>query len=229
VKLALASDGLMPDEHWQTISNPSDDYPENAMQREQEALLRARFLTLRGEITEALQLLETWQEDAHTTKRIRSELEILVLRSLACAALSRHAQAEQALTEALILAQPEGFQRLFLDKGEALAILLRTLFRDLRDEPLVSYVRDLLLAFANQSGEQQVAPDSSSPLLLEPLTEAEQRVLSLLARGRTNPEIAADLVVSINTVKTQVQSIFRKLNVKSRWEAREAANRLNLL
>lgn len=199
------------------------------MHQEREALLRARFLIVRGGITEALHLLEAWQEEARIWKRIRSEVEIHVLLSLAYAASSRHAQAEQALKEALILAQPEGFQRLFLDKGEVLAILLRALFRDLREEPLVSYARGLLLAFASLKGEQQAISHTVSALLSEPLTQQELRVLGMLARGRTNPEIAAALVVSINTVKTQVQSIYRKLNVKSRWEASEAAHRLDLL
>jgi LuxR family maltose regulon positive regulatory protein len=54
-------------------------------------------------------------------------------------------------------------------------------------------------------------------------------VLRLLAAGRSNPEIAQELIVSVNTVKTQVQSIYRKLNVKNRWEAREAARQLKLL
>ena len=53
-------------------------------------------------------------------------------------------------------------------------------------------------------------------------------MLRLLAAGRSNPEIAQELVVSVNTVKTQVQSIYRKLNVKSRWEAAEAARSLDL-
>jgi LuxR family transcriptional regulator, maltose regulon positive regulatory protein len=228
VELALASDSLMSVEDWQAISNPSDDEAP-AMKQELEDLLHARLLIARGKITEALQHLRTWQEEARTCKRLRSELEIHALLSLAYAASSRPAQAEQALKEALILAQPEGFQRLFLDKGERLAILLRTLFLDLREEPLVSYVRGLLLAFARLKREQQAAPHAASALLPEPLTEAEQRVLGLLARGRTNPEIAATLVVSINTVKTQVQSIYRKLGVKSRWEASEAAHRLDLL
>jgi LuxR family maltose regulon positive regulatory protein len=228
VELSLATGLPAPVEGWQATSNPPDGAA-SAMQQEQEDLLRARVLIARGEITEALHLLGNWQEEARTWRRIRSELEIHVLLSLAYAASSRPAQAEQTLKEALILAQPEGFQRLFLDKGEQLAPLLRTLFRDLREEPSVGYARGLLLAFASLKGEQQAAPHGVSALLLEPLTEAEQRVLGLLARGRTNPEIAADLVVSINTVKTQVQSIYRKLNVKSRWEASEAAHRLGLL
>jgi LuxR family maltose regulon positive regulatory protein len=228
VELALAFDSLISVEDLQAISNPSDDAAP-AMQQEQKALLRARLLIERSKITEALQHLRTWQEEARTWRRLRSELEIHVLLALAYAASSRPAQARQALKDALILAQPEGFQRLFLDKGVGLATLLRTLFLDLREEPLVSYVRGLLLAFSRLKREQQAAPHGVSALLPEPLTEAEQRVLGLLARGRTNPEIAAILVVSINTVKTQVQSIYRKLGVKSRWEASEAAHRLDLL
>ena len=54
-------------------------------------------------------------------------------------------------------------------------------------------------------------------------------MLRLLAAGRSNPEIAQELIVPVNTVKTQVQSIYRKLNVRSRWEAREAAHQLKLL
>jgi len=230
VELALATGSLATVENWQPTSKPPDDAA-SVMQQEQEVLLRTRVLIARGEITEALQLLGSWHEDARVARRLRSEVEIDVLLSLAYAASARPAQAEQTLKEALILAQPEGFQRLFLDKGEALATLLRTLFLDLREEPLVSYARGLLLAFARLNGAQPAAPHaaSASALLLEPLTEAEQRVLGLLTRGRSNPEIAATLVVSINTVKTQVQSIYRKLNVKSRWEASEAAHRLDLL
>ncbi len=231
LELSLASSGLTSltaIEDWQAASHQSDDAI-STMQQEQEDLLRARFLIARGESTEALRLLGNWQEDARTQRRLRSEVEIHVLLSLAYAASSRPAEAGQALKEALILAQPEGFQRLFLEKGEALATQLRTVFLNLREEPLVSYARGLLLAFASQNGQQQPIPHAISALLLEPLTPQEQRVLGLLARGRTNPEIAAALVVSVNTVKTQVQSIYRKLNVKSRWEASEAAHRLDLL
>jgi LuxR family transcriptional regulator, maltose regulon positive regulatory protein len=226
VELALAS-GLLPSvEDWQATS---PDEAASVMQQEREDLLRARVLIARGEITEAQRLLGNWQEEARTWRRLRSELEIHVLQSLAYAASSRPVQARQALKEALILAQPEGFQRLFLEKGEQLFTLLRTVFLDLREEPHVRYARGLLLAFASLKGEPQDAPHAASVLLLEPLTEAEQRVLDLLVRGHTNPEIAAALVVSINTVKTQVQSIYRKLDVKNRWEAKEAARRLDLL
>src|SRR5260370_482092 len=211
VELSLATGLLASVEGWQAISHQPDGAA-SVMQLEQEALLRAHVLIARGEITEALHLLGSWQEEARIWKRLRSELEIQVLLSLAYAASSRPIQAMQALKEALILAQPEGFQRLFLEKGEQLSTLLPTLFPHLREEPLVRFARGLLLAFASLKGEQQAAPHASSALLLEPLTEAEQRALGLLARCRTNPELAPALAVSIDAVKTQFQNIYRELD-----------------
>jgi len=228
VRLSLASGNLTVLEDWQALSQDTDDEA-TLMQREQHDLLRARILIARGQSSEALHLLEAWREDAHAWRRIRSELEVLMLLTLAYAASARLDHAKQTLKAALILAQPEGFQHLFLEKGEVLAAVLRVLFLELREEPLMSYARGLLLAFANRNGEQQAASGSPMALLWGPLTEAEQRVLGLLAGGSTNAEIAATLVVSVNTVKTQVQSIYRKLNVKNRWEASQAAHRLNLL
>jgi LuxR family transcriptional regulator, maltose regulon positive regulatory protein len=64
---------------------------------------------------------------------------------------------------------------------------------------------------------------------LSPLSPQEQRVLRLLVAGYSNPEIAQALVVSINTVKTQVHSIYQKLNVKSRQEARAVVRSQHVL
>jgi LuxR family maltose regulon positive regulatory protein len=64
--------------------------------------------------------------------------------------------------------------------------------------------------------------------LIEPLSQQELRVLRLLVAGLTNRDIAQELVLSTNTVKTHVKSIFRKLNVSSRAEARQVARELNL-
>ncbi len=115
----------------------------------------------------------------------------------------------------------------FLDEGGHLAELLRALVPDLGKRPLATYATLWLRAFAaTRSG--QLGPVVSSPLL-EPLSAQEQRVLRLLAAGLSNPEIARELVVSPNTIKTQVQSIYRKLNVNSRDEAANMARQLKLL
>ena len=65
--------------------------------------------------------------------------------------------------------------------------------------------------------------------LLEPLSPQEQRVMRLLVAGRSNAEIAGELIVSPNTVKTHVKNIYRKLAVATRDELRAAVRELNLL
>ncbi len=54
-------------------------------------------------------------------------------------------------------------------------------------------------------------------------------MLRLLVAGLSNSDIAQELVVSTNTIKTHVKSIYRKLNIASREEAREVAHELKLL
>ena len=203
------------------------------MQQEREALIIARLLIAQGEPEAALQLLDRWQEDAHAQGRSRSELEILVLKTLAYCRTDEHQmQARETLVQALTLARPEGYQRLFLDEGQAMAAALQLVLPDAREEPLATYARTLLYAFTRQQAEQNASPSSSpsAPAMpFEPLSAQERRVLRLLAAGRSNPEIAGELIVSINTVKTQTQSIYRKLNVNSRKEAREVARQLKLI
>jgi LuxR family maltose regulon positive regulatory protein len=116
-----------------------------------------------------------------------------------------------------------------------MAAALRAVLPYIREQALETYVRALLSAFPEE--DQPHAAPSLPPLwgaplptaLIEPLSQQERRVLRLLAAGRSNPEIAQELIVSVNTVKTQVQSIFRKLNVSSRKAARDAAQQMKLL
>jgi LuxR family maltose regulon positive regulatory protein len=64
--------------------------------------------------------------------------------------------------------------------------------------------------------------------LLEPLSPQERRVLRLIVAGRSNADIARELIVSMNTIKTHVKNVYRKLNVSTREEAQVAARELNL-
>src|SRR5260370_1082081 len=72
-------------------------------------------------------------------------------------------------------------------------------------------------------------PASADTPLLEPLSAQEQCVLTLLMAGRSNPEIAEELIISVNTVKSHVKNLYRKLNVNNRVEAGTAARRLKLI
>jgi LuxR family maltose regulon positive regulatory protein len=207
-------------------------YSDEAFYLQQASLagLKARLLIAQGEIEEALKLLLIWQSEAQERGFTRKLVEILVLQALAHHARKESPQARQALRQALNLARPEGYQRLFLDEGPQVEALLRDLLPTIREEHLQVWVRTLVQAFIRESAEASSSNLSvADSQLIEPLSPQERRVLRLLAAGRSNPEIANELVVSINTIKTQVQSIYYKLGVNSRQEAREAARALKLV
>lgn len=208
-----------------------DQYDEELTltQQEQEELLVVRLQISQGETQDALDALERWLTTAEEAGRARSALEVQVLMALAHAALKQGQEARQRLQAALSLAQTEGYQRLFLDEGETLATLLRGILAQTREKPLIAYLQTLLRAFASERARAgaQLPPEPAS--LVEPLSPQEHRVLRLLTAGRSNPEIARELVVSVNTIRTQVQSIYHKLNVNNRVAASEVARNLRLL
>jgi LuxR family maltose regulon positive regulatory protein len=118
---------------------------------------------------------------------------------------------------------------MFLDEWRALAGPLRALIPELEDKALAAYARALLYEMGQVRSESRATAPARSTLLAEPLSPQEARILRLLAAGLSNPEIAQELVVSVNTVKTHVKSIYVKLNVRTRKEAREAARQLRLV
>jgi len=230
-RLSLAVGDRTAVERW---SNARALYQESVpqLQQEQEDFMLARLRITKGEADEALRLLERWRLEAHQQGRTRSEVEALLLIALAHVAQRGHAQASSLLREALLLTHADGYQRLFLDEGEEIAALLRAVLSTGREGLPAPYARTLLRAFAQQQLERIAFPAAGLPVavrLIEPLSAQEQRVLRLLVAGFSNPEIAEVLVVSGNTVKTHVRSIYQKLNVKSRKEAREAVRSENLL
>jgi LuxR family transcriptional regulator, maltose regulon positive regulatory protein len=115
----------------------------------------------------------------------------------------------------------EGYMRLFLDEGAALAPLLRASLPSIREPALAAYLQMLIHAFAaeHQARDMQLGDPARTSLLAEPLSPQEQRVLHLLVAGRSNPEIAEQLVVSVNTVKAHLKNIYRKLGVSNRMQA----------
>lgn len=220
----------------QRWSSVQEDYPLPHLQEEAEMLLNARLYLVQGEAASSLRLLYEWQPDARAGGRTRSEIEMFIITSQAANALGDIPCAKQALVQALKMAQPEGYQRLFVDYGEGVAELLRSTLREIKDETLSDYARCLLLAFAEaakqrarENGASRTGDALDVALLVEPLSAQERRVLRLLVADLSNPEIAEELVVSLNTVKTHVKNIYSKLDVHSRDEARAVARQLNLL
>ncbi|HKD77880.1 MAG TPA: LuxR C-terminal-related transcriptional regulator, partial [Ktedonobacterales bacterium] len=129
----------------------------------------------------------------------------------------------QIMRDVLSQAQPEGYIRLFIDNGTVIEQCIRDLIPDLRDPPLRRYAAHLLKTFAQERGETQPAVETDA------LSPQELRVLRLLVAGQTNPVIANELVVSVNTVKAHIKNLYRKLGVNSRVAATHAARQHHLL
>lgn len=185
-------------------------------------------------LTNALALLDRLLTAAEVQKRTGSMLEIRVVQALAFRAREDNPQAFASLEQALTLAEPEGYVRLFVDEGEPMRLLMldcRRLIEQRRhgqDHRLIGYINRLLAAFVRPADSQSTANRQQSRLI-EPLSERELEVLRLLGSELNGPEIARQLMVSLSTLRTHTQNIFSKLGVNNRRAAVRRAEELNLL
>jgi LuxR family transcriptional regulator, maltose regulon positive regulatory protein len=197
-------------------------------------LTSARLLHARGRHHEALLLLEKLREAAEAMERTGDLIEILTLQSLALWARNEKERAVNTLTEALAMAEPEGYVRTFADEGAPMGDLLSAVLdaqrRSRRDAATPSvparYLAKLLSALAREDTAPTAAADERLP---EPPSGRELEVLALIASGRSNREIAGKLFVSASTVKTHINNLYRKLGARSRTQALARARELNLL
>ena len=185
--------------------------------------LLARSTTDRADhpVRETVAFLERLLRAADAGGRTGSVIEILVLLALAHHALRDLPDALAPLERALTLAEPEGYVCLFVDEGPPLAALLDAAGRR---GIAPRYVRQLL-ADAGGAGPRALATQE----LVEPLSERELDVLRLLGSDLNGPDIARELVVSLNTVRTHTKSIYSKLGVNTRRAAVRRAEALGLL
>jgi LuxR family transcriptional regulator, maltose regulon positive regulatory protein len=168
-------------------------------------------------------LLDRLQVAAEDGGRRGTLVEILTLQALAHhAEHGRHdvPGALAPLEEALRLAEPEGYERVFVDEGAPVAVLLEAL---VRRDPTWAYPRRLLDAFGPET------PVPAGQGLVDPLSPRELDVLRLLATDLDGPAVARQLVVSLNTVRTHTKNIYAKLGVNTRRAAVSRAGELGLL
>lgn len=184
-------------------------------------LALARVLVARGLADDAVVLCGRLIGAAEAAGLAGRVLPALVCQSLALRARGDVAEALEALGRALALAEPGGYLRIFVDEGEAMAGLLR---RAAARGIAPGQVHALLAAFA----PVDLAPPDTARPLDGLLSAREREVVDLLALGRTNREIARALVVEDATVKTHINNIFRKLDVRNRTEAVARARALDL-
>jgi LuxR family maltose regulon positive regulatory protein len=223
VRLWLAHDDLDAVAHWAQESELRADDELNFL-RELEHIILARALVALGRerpggshIDGAQNLLARLRRTAETAGWMGKVIETLVLQALALQAGGEEEEALAALERALSLAEPEGYVRTFVDEGEPMVKLLS----QAKDHGITpDYTSQLLATFEIETEDEG---------LVEPLSDRELEVLRLLGTDLSAPEIAAELVVSANTVRTHIKHIYSKLDTHSRYEAVQRAKELGLL
>jgi LuxR family transcriptional regulator, maltose regulon positive regulatory protein len=197
-----------------------------------ELLVVARWFIFTDQYQSALRLLGKLYKKMEEQGRIHLMIEALLLSSLAFQKLGDHAQAMRCFNSCLIFASPGGYVRLYLDEGLAIRMLLQ---EAVKSGTVVEYASKLLAAFEVESTQREDdlhvphLQKNTTPSLLEPLTEREIELLSLIAEGLSNQDIARRLFISLPTVKWHTSNIYGKLGVRNRTQAIIQARSLGVL
>lgn len=200
--------------------------------RKGELFMLARVYVAQHQYQEALAMLEHYRPYLDSPGDIVATIEFLSLYTIALDSVGHHASARTTLIELLALTESEGQVRVFLNAGERMRQVLQQLYNAVstKEYPLshrsVTHIGKLLDAFAAQNQTSNHALNTREQPLTstmgmpqERLTPREQDVLRLIVAGRSNSEIASELVISLATVKKHVGNIFAKLGVLSRAQA----------
>ena len=194
------------------------------------SMSRARVYIFQGDAAKAQALLDPlcrqlaqkgWQDEL---------LKVMVLQAVSCHMLGENSKAYKLLDKALMLTEPEGFIRIFVDEGPPMARLLAAAAGQ---TSMPDYIKRLLAAFKNDPQTDREKPESpgTSPALsmIEALSQRELEVLRLIAQGYSNHEICEKLFLALDTVKGHNRRIFEKLQVQRRTEAVARARELGLI
>ena len=186
-------------------------------------LSQARVHLAQGDATAALAVLDPLRQQVEVKGWKDETLKIMVLQAIA---LHKHGDTDQAvelLGEALVLAEPGGFIRTFMDEGTPMVQLIKeTTKRGIMPD----YTSKLLAAFETEKHGDITPPPQP---LVEPLSQREVEVLQLVAQGLSNREISERLFLVLDTVKGHNRRIYGKLGVKNRTQAINKAISLKIL
>jgi LuxR family maltose regulon positive regulatory protein len=249
----------------------ADQYPCNLQAPEyihvEAYLAQARVYLARQQYAQCLQLLTRLLSSVEGGERQWEMIHLLALQIVALYCSGQTEQACQVAARLLVMTEPEGYIRVYLDAGQPMRQVLQMLlaaftastappYPTASSEPqtsgpaiAASYVSLLQERFEQEEHKRalqlHLSPTTTATTTSQPPTQGigsalaaipyealspqELRVLRLLVAGYTYAEIARELVVSLNTIKTQVSSIYRKLGVSRRAEATALTQRLRLL
>jgi len=194
--------------------------------REFELMTLARLLLARGDedsLEAACRLIDRLSVAATEGGRGRSIAVLHILAALVHRARHQLPVALEALRKAIAMAEPEGLRLPFLDEADGLSGLLKQLSKR---EASSAFVRSIVPANANAAAAVVHVTDHAD--LIEPLSDREADVLRLLRTDLSGPEIADELSVSLNTLRTHTRNIFEKLGVNNRRSAVRRAEEMQL-
>jgi LuxR family maltose regulon positive regulatory protein len=246
-QLLLSGNNLGEAIRWAEMSGLHAEDNELPYLREVEYLILARVFLAQHRTEDASRLLARLLPAAESGGRMGRVIEILMLQALARQAQGVSAEAFATLNHALILAEPEGYIRTFVDEGEPMRDVIGNwrVMAGRQKNPtavqarLMAYTDRLLQAFINNSSKLPIIAQhplgtnqpANSPVLqaslVEPLSSRELEVLHLIAEGLSNLAIAQKLFLSTGTVKVHIKHIYSKLDVNSRTQAVARLRELN--
>lgn len=189
-------------------------------------LILARLFLAQRNPDAALAFSERLLPNAQAGERMRTAIEIHILRALALQAKKDISRALEALERAIALAWPEESRRVFLDEGEEmLKLLVQAKARHLGGE----FVEELLSCVDQRAAAEPSDGQGIQNVLVEPLSGRELEVLRCIAEGCSNQEIADRFYLSPKTVKRHISNIYGKLDAKNRTQAVSLARSLKLI
>jgi LuxR family maltose regulon positive regulatory protein len=223
VRLQLASGDLRSASQWADRIQQTEDF---RLHPELYQLTLARIRLAEGRYADVEAALAGMTPALTAGSGTARQLERNLLLAAAIAGQQRLPAALEFVESSLALAEPEGYIRVFLDLGEPARELLSAYLRSAAPAH-VMFAQKILDAF---SVAGRAIPPASQPAgLIEPLSARELEVLHLIALGKTNREIAGQLIVAPGTVKAHTAAIYRKLDVANRTEAVARARQLGVL
>ncbi|RJE87595.1 helix-turn-helix transcriptional regulator [Paenibacillus sp. 1011MAR3C5] len=186
-------------------------------------ILLLRVLIAEENYDEAYRLSLKLLKVSEKGHRPMDALEVQILQAMMHRKTGKTEHALLTLEEALGYAEPDGYIRVFLDKGLDVASLLNEYVKYRkrghmgdRSLPALAFVRRVLLGF----GDPSISVPSSGEVSLEALlTEKEYLIYARMAEGLNNKEIAAELGIGMGTLKSHINHIYGKLQAGSRVEA----------
>ena len=188
---------------------------------------QARVHLAQGDPSAALAVLSPWRQQMEAKGWEDERLQVMVLQAVALEAHGEQDQAVHLLCDALAIAEPAGFIRVFVDEGRPMAHLLS---KAAALGVMPDYIGKVLaVCEAEEQQREDTSPLPPAQPLLEPLSHRELEVLQLMAQGLSNQEMSERLFLALDTVKGHNRNIFGKLHVQRRTEAVARARELGLL